>query len=270
MDLYTGTFSMQDDEVPLSGGNLTSVVRVGATVRRTMQPWNTTVHHLLRQLEESHLDLAPRFLGIDERGREILSYIPGEVGFFPYVWTEECLVSAATLLRRYHDATTQFRQPSQANWQFVYPDETRHEVICHNDFAPYNLVFVDQTVHALIDFDTCGPGPRLWDLAYAVYWFVPLYPHDLPYARGLNDALQANQRLQRFCMAYGISYTQELLDMVELRLEALCQLLITRAANGEQAYQTMIEEGHLAGYQQSLATFRAHRPLLEQHLSAAS
>jgi len=27
---------------------------------------------------------------------------------------------------------------------------------------------------ALIDFDTAHPGPRIWDVAYAAYRFVPL------------------------------------------------------------------------------------------------
>jgi hypothetical protein len=27
-----------------------------------------------------------------------------------------------------------------------------------------------------IDFDTCAPGPRLWDIAYTAYRFVPLMP----------------------------------------------------------------------------------------------
>ena len=47
-------------------------------------------------------------------------------------------------------------------------------MICHNDVAPYNTVFVDGRPRALIDFDTAGPGPRVWDIAYAAYTFVPL------------------------------------------------------------------------------------------------
>lgn len=258
---------MHDAEVPLSGGNISSVVRVGATVRRTMQSWSATIHHLLRYLEHVQFAHAPRFLGIDECGRETLSYIPGEVGFFPYVYSDAGLRSAATSLRRYHDATAQYRPPSNAHWQFIYPDAERHEVICHNDVAPYNLVFVNQRTEALIDFDTAGPGPRVWDLAYAVYWFTPLYPHDLPEARGLGDLVQASQRLRLFCAAYGWHDMPTLLDMVEQRLDAMCQNLLTRAAEGKGVYQRLVEEGHLAGYQRSLRRFQAERPALERHLS---
>ena len=41
--------------------------------------------------------------------------------------------------------------------------------MCHGDFAPYNITFVDRCVHGIIDFDTLHPGPRIWDVAYAVY-----------------------------------------------------------------------------------------------------
>jgi aminoglycoside phosphotransferase (APT) family kinase protein len=59
-------------------------------------------------------------------------------------------------------------------WLNEYPDPERHEVICHNDFAPYNFVYSAGIPYAVIDFDLAGPGPRLKDLAYALYWMVPL------------------------------------------------------------------------------------------------
>jgi hypothetical protein len=168
---------MDREETPLAGGNLSAVVRVGDTVRRPLRPWSVAVHGLLRHLEAREFDGAPRFRGVDDRGREILTFVAGEVGAYPlpaYMWTDEALVGAARLLRRLHDATLGYVAPEGATWQFVYPDPTRHEVVCHNDVAPYNMVFVDGRPRALIDFDTAGPGPRVWDIAYAAYTFVPL------------------------------------------------------------------------------------------------
>src|SRR5579884_1088965 len=156
-------------ERPLAGGNLSTVVRVGETVRRGPRPGSAAVHGLFRLLEAREFDGAPRFLGIDERGREILSFIPGEVGAYPlpaYMWSDLALTDIARLLRRYHDATAGYTPPPGATWQFVYPDASRHEVICHNDVAPYNAVFMDGRPRALIDFDEAGPGPRSWDIAY--------------------------------------------------------------------------------------------------------
>jgi Ser/Thr protein kinase RdoA (MazF antagonist) len=76
-------------------------------------------------------------------------------------------------LRQWHDASESFDREG-ATWH----DERcpTGEVICHNDFAPYNLVFRGGSLVGAIDFDTCSPGSRLWDLAYAAYRFVPLMP----------------------------------------------------------------------------------------------
>jgi aminoglycoside phosphotransferase (APT) family kinase protein len=133
--------------------------------------------------------------------------------------------------------------------------------------APYNLVFVDGLPTALIDFDLAGPGPRLWDLAYALYWFAPLYPHELSEARGLHDLDQTSRRVHLFCDAYGIAYMPRLLDFVEARLTEICARLSGRAAAGDVVAQRMVAEGHLAGYAQGLAIFRQHRPALELRLA---
>src|SRR5947209_1698747 len=140
---------MSDEEVPLTGGNITPVVRVGATVRRATGPWAPAVHTLLRHLEAVGFTGAPRVLGVDALGREVLTYLAGEAGYYdkvrtvpPNLWSDEVLVDAAHLLRRFHDATTSLPPVPEAAWQLSYPDAAQHEVICHNDFAPYNCIFV--------------------------------------------------------------------------------------------------------------------------------
>ena len=60
-------------------------------------------------------DGAPRFLGTDERGREVLSYIAGEAAIEPYPeWalTDDALVSVAELLRRYAEAVASSTRPA--------------------------------------------------------------------------------------------------------------------------------------------------------------
>ena len=69
-----------EQEIPLSGGNITEVVRIGQAVHRATGPWSTAVHGLLQHLETQGFESAPRFLGTDQQGREMLSFIEGEVG----------------------------------------------------------------------------------------------------------------------------------------------------------------------------------------------
>src|SRR5213080_2099969 len=88
-------------EIPLIGGNTSLVVRAGDTVRRNAGPWTPAVHALLRHLEYVGFTGAPRAYGIDERGREVLSYLEGVCGSYPLGpdWvTDEALIAVATML----------------------------------------------------------------------------------------------------------------------------------------------------------------------------
>ena len=57
-------------------------------------------------------------------------------------------------------------------WQWPAHDPPRS--MCHNDFAPYNLMFEGTELTGVIDFDLASPGPRVRDIGYAAYRFVPL------------------------------------------------------------------------------------------------
>ncbi len=221
---------MDEQEMPLAGGNVnTGVVRVGNTVRRQPGHASRAVHRLLRHLEGKHFGGSPKLLGMDEQGREMLSFIDGEAGQWPAIWDSEvALTTSAQLLRSYHDLTIDL-VASKANWVGEYPDRARHEVICHNDYGAYNIVFKDLKAVGIIDFDLAGPGPRLKDVAYAAYWMTPLSlsATDMqPHAEA--DLLTGSRRLKLFCECYGIAADEHLLEMVE---EVLCLM-------GDEAHVT--------------------------------
>ena len=262
---------MDEEELHLSGGNVSTVVRVGNTVRRTMGPWSPAVHELLHHLESKGFSQAPRFLGVDEQGREVLTFIEGEIGNYPlkaYMWSDNVLSEVAQLLRRFHDATVDFVPSPGASWQLEYPASTQHEVICHNDVAPYNMVYVDNRPKALIDFDTAGPGPRIWDVTHAAYRFVPLLHIDNEEMRraGLINPAQQGRRLKLFCSAYGLAQPRAVLNMLESRLQAMCTTIIESAAAGNASFQRMLVEGHLQHYQREIEALHRYRGALERTL----
>jgi len=152
-----------------------SVVRVGDTVRRIPGNCTPTIHRLLAHVRERGVTWVPAPLGYDDRGREILTFIPGDVPHeMPeWVWSEVVLTDAARSLRQWHDATIGF-DAAGSTWGLDARDLP--EVICHSDFAPYNCVFRDGRLVGLIDFDFCTPGPRLWDIAYTAYRFAKRWP----------------------------------------------------------------------------------------------
>lgn len=71
-------------EVALVGGDGTEgVVRVGDTVRRPVGAHSALVHGVLGHLESVGFSGATRYLGLDEQGRDVLTYIPARSPFRP-------------------------------------------------------------------------------------------------------------------------------------------------------------------------------------------
>ena len=260
---------MSEPEVALAGGNVNDgVVRVGATVRRRLTPAGPTIHALLLHLERKGFAGSPRFRGIDPQGREILTFLAGETGIPPAIWAyDEPLIAAATLLRQYHDATVDFVPPPAATWANADPDPRRHEVICHHDFAPYNMVFRDGCPYAVIDFDLAGPGPRLLDVAYAVYWMTPLSVNSAdqaPFAEA--DLAQGSRRCRLFCATYGIPITPALFDMIADVLAYMGDAAAVAKAVGAAAAEKLEREGHLAHWQREARAFARIRARLATNL----
>lgn len=223
----------------LTGGNSSVVSRVGETVRRTAGPWTPRVHELLGTLRAAGITEVPEPLGLDERGREMLSFVPGCAANYPlpaWLWQPHLLVESAQLLRRVHDASVPLIAHCDG-WQS--PVHEPVEVICHNDAAPYNYVFMNGHVSGLIDFDTASPGPRIWDLAYLAYRLVPFV------ADAGDEAPPAQARFARLAAlirGYGsvndtLFEPAGVLRVMSTRLDDLAQYSEQRAADtGRQEF----------------------------------
>jgi hypothetical protein len=210
----------------LVGGNMNAVEREGDTVLRVAGPWTPTVHNYLDYLAVGGVSWAPRPVGIEE-GRERLSFIHGDVPLYPlpdWVWAETVLTDGAQRLRELHDASVGFGLDG-AIWQSKA--KVPAEVICHNDFAPHNLAFVDGTIVGAIDFDMCSPGPRLWDLAYFATRAVPLTQDTPANAPGMEHA---RHRVQLLLTAYGSEATwNDVIRLAVIRLYDLADMSRVKA-----------------------------------------
>jgi Ser/Thr protein kinase RdoA (MazF antagonist) len=171
-------------EIPLPGRTTSRVVRVADTVRRPIGMNGAFVHHVLRSLAAHGFRAAPRFLGIDHAGREMLSLFPGEVPRELGVFSDEQLFAAARLLRRLHDATVDSGLTDG------------RDVVCHGDASPCNCVFVDGLPAAFIDFDAARPGRRRDDVGYAAWLWLEL-------GEGAHEPAYQGRRLAEFFLAYG-------------------------------------------------------------------
>jgi len=177
-------------EIPLGGGrSVDGVVRVGDTVRRPPVFATRMMREVLVYLESTGFDGAPRWLGRDEQGRDVLSFVEGDTfsDCGSIVWSDEQLEASARLLRRYHDAV--------AGSQLAADEE----VVAHGDYGPWNLIWRDGLPFCVIDFDNARPGARAEDVGYALWKHLNL---------GLVPIAAAEQRRRAdvFVAAYGLPF----------------------------------------------------------------
>lgn len=176
-------------ELRLAGGATTEgVVRVGDTVRRPARSGNGLMRDVLVHLERVGFEAAPRWLGVDDQGRDVLTWIDGETftersRMHPYIgdppvritFGDEQVAAVVRLLRRYHD---------------TFEDA----VVCHGDFGPWNIVWRQGMPVAVIDFDRVYRGAAADDVGYALrvfvgYGFAAAEPEEL--VRRTRSALAA-------------------------------------------------------------------------------
>jgi Phosphotransferase enzyme family len=213
------------NELPLRGGRITKgVVRVGDTVRRPIRPSSPLVPTLLAHLRERGFYAAPRYLGRDERERDVFSFVPGAVptDLDPAI-PDDALAAGARLIRRFHDATAGTEIAGD------------REVVCHNDLSPCNFVFRDGKPVGILDFDAAAPGRRLQDVGYALFLWLNLG----------TDGPQPDEQARRiriFCRAYGIDAGREVIDAIVAAVAAnVEQLLVDERAADAEWWQSQVD-----------------------------
>jgi hypothetical protein len=204
---------VSEGEPLISDGVTEGIVRIGDTVRRPLRSFSLTVQAYLAHLRDAGFTGAPLPLGVDERGREVLSFVPGDVlpcPLPPERAGDDVLVALARLIRALHEASAGWVPPPGAVWGGT-PANTgriteRAELVSHRDYATGNVVFRDGLPVALIDFDLAKPTTRLYDIANALWYWAPLRdPADRSPA--LADA-DIPHRVAVFAGAYGMTAQQ--------------------------------------------------------------
>lgn len=180
--------------------------KVGETVHRQLNENSDFVHLLLTFLHERSYAFAPRFLGIDEQGREVVEHIEGYVPHGqpvgPETWSVETMTEVFRQIRRLHDLT--------AGAELAGGEEC----VCHGDLSYANTVYRRGRAVAFIDWDWAHPGKRVDDVAYALLQYLSIgqYVDDGPEGRaGL---------VRKLADTYGLPDT-ETLALVDRMLESL-------------------------------------------------
>jgi aminoglycoside phosphotransferase (APT) family kinase protein len=231
------------------------VVRVGDTVRRRPCENHRFVHRLLELFAQARWGGAPRFLGFDEKGREVLSFVPGHVDWDNAKATplaEEGLAQVARLTRAFHDLT--------AGSDLAGGEE----VVCHNDLAPRNCVYRSarepREPFAFIDWDNAAPGRRIEDVAHVCWQFIVLGPAN-------PDPGAAARHARVIVDAYGLGPERgELVETIFWWQDRSWRWVESRAAEGDAAMITLRDRGAVTDIQASVRWTRDNRSVFEQAL----
>ena len=249
-----------DDEIPLPGGNVGGAVRVGDTVRRPTGPWTPAVHELLGFLADAGLSRIPRVLGIDDRGREILSFLPGRVLDIGRETLSDAQVRAAMQwLREFHAVVAGFPRDSR-RWRFVERALAPGEIVCHHDSAMYNMAFDGDELAGVFDWDVAGPGIPLDDVAIFAWNTAVLFP-DAP-------AQEVAHVLRTIADGYGALDPHQVLDHVVIRMTRAADSIAAAQAAGDPGMLRLGTVGEPAATRARIAVLAARLPELHAALRA--
>ncbi|GIE95390.1 phosphotransferase [Paractinoplanes rishiriensis] len=227
----------------LPGGNTTGAVLIGDVVHKRARSWTPTVHALLQHLEGAGFDAAPRALGFDDEGREMLTFLPGEtIGerhpWPDWVWADSLLTQVGRWLRRVHDLTAGFTPPADERW-FLGATKQPGQIIGHQDAAPYNAVVDGDRLVGFCDWDIAGPSTREWDLAFAILPWVPLAS-----PRPGEPAADPRERARRFHLlldAYGYEDDRHTFaTVIPQRARRQAEAIRAMAAAGDPAARALL------------------------------
>lgn len=236
-------------------GGVGGAVRVGDTVRRPTGRWTEAVHALLGYLSV-RVPNVPRVLGFDERGREVLSYLPGRVvDIDSELLSLAQIVSVVRWTRAFHDAVAGFSHPGP--WRFLPVGDA--SLIGHNDIAPYNVCFDGDEVAGVFDWDLAGPTTPLLELAFIAWNCVPLWRDIGPRA--------AAERLRVIATAYGGLDAGLILHAVRPRIQASLDWIPTAAADGDQGMARLMTLGEPGRSAVALASLIERLPAIDRQLA---
>ncbi|MCL2772390.1 MAG: aminoglycoside phosphotransferase family protein [Oscillospiraceae bacterium] len=232
----------------LKGGTQNQVEKIGDTVHRTIKG-HPMLHKYLLYLEKEGMPGVPRFLGIDEQEREILSYLSGKTIGRDYDFDHPCLSSDETIkdtgrfIRKLHDKSVGFvRTAIEGGWKNPHFPDDEHEIICHNDNGIWNFIFIEDKIAGMFDFDDCYPGSRIWDLTTPLLFWLPSADGYDP--ENTEQAEEAKRRINLFFDGYGMNRPADIMDIVVQRI---------------MTYFDSEEEANANGWYQNMARhFKAH------------
>ncbi|WEB37979.1 phosphotransferase [Streptomyces yunnanensis] len=244
-------------------GSVTTVRRIGETIRRPVGEWTPAVHALLTHLESVGFTRAPRALGTNGTD-EVLSLLHGEPAFSPWpspLRSTGGISELGSWLRDYHDAVRDFQPPADARWQGHEGGWRPGLIIRHGDLGPWNSIWHGDRLAGFIDWDFAAPDHALDDLAQLAWYAVPLRPVEQQRRAPVAGEHTLRSRLNALCAAYGARPASVLdaLDAVQSGEAARIERL---GRQGHEPWVTFLARGDAAEMMAERSWLRSERTVL--------
>lgn len=214
-------------------------------------------HAVLRHLEAQDFAGAPRFVDGDDTS-EVLSHVPGQSipssleGFRD----DDTLNTIARAIRALHLALGEFRPPHGMTFPRMPGAPEGGRFVCHNDLAPWNTIMHGKTFAGFIDWDLVTLASPAWDLAYAAWRFVPLYPDETSF----GPVEQRGHRLNLFLDAYGLADEERsgFVDLVRRRQCSAYETVEQWGREGRAGFDRLFEQRLHVGALDDVAWIDSH------------
>jgi aminoglycoside phosphotransferase (APT) family kinase protein len=158
-------------------------------------------------------------LGIDEQGREVVSWIPGvtaasgeEIDVLPLV----------EMVRQLHDLTVDLVDDG-------------FECVIHDDLQPRNVVVRDRVPVGLIDWEQARPGRRVEDVAKLCWSMIEPTLESAP--------VEIGERWGQLAGVYGLETLDALLSTVLDQMQTCAEDIERGAARGSVRHQALAARG---------------------------
>ncbi|MEV5948975.1 hypothetical protein [Streptomyces sp. NPDC051993] len=214
-------------------------------VHRPVQPWTPTVHALLRHLKTVGFAGAPRVLGVDGQGREVLTQLDGGVAGEELPWpawvrSETALRQVGAWARRLHDVT---RASSRHSMRAGSPDRRGGpDRSSGTTTTPHRGTWSGATGASRVssNWDTAGPSTREFDLTFTALTWVPLHARGFAERTGFTAFENRSRRLHLLRDAYGYEGDRlQFQAVVAQRARTNADVIRRMAADGDPVYTAL-------------------------------
>lgn len=211
---------MNQEETPFTSGESNQkVVKVGNTVRKEPSENSELVRKVMTILSSNNFQYSPKYLGIDQKGREKMTYIEGEQMNHTEI-TIDLMKQTLEVLKQFHDILS------------ISELSGGQETVLHTDYAPWNLIVRKGKLVGIIDFDKIKPGKRIYDVVYICWNLLDI---------GSEDSNFTDEEIFRYLPvlvdAYGEINTSDFVDALlseQNRILLERELRVKKVEEGEE------------------------------------